>query len=63
MAEIRTFEKKLRTALNKKDKKASEECLVSFMSKIGQAAQKGRVRVQTASRKIARLSKQVAALQ
>lgn len=62
LAEIRTWEKKLRTSVSKKDKKASEELLVAFMSKIGKAAQKGRIRTQTASRKISRISRQIAAL-
>jgi len=62
LSEIRTWEKKLRTVLVKKDKKAAEGLLVSFMSKIGKAAQKGRVRTQTAARKISRISKQIAAL-
>lgn len=62
LGEIRTFEKKLRQSLVKKDKKASEELLVQFTSKIGKAAQKGRVKTETASRKISRLSRQVASL-
>lgn len=62
LSEIRTWEKKVRTSLATKDKKTSEALLVSFMSKIGKAAQKGRVRTQTASRRISRLSKQIAAL-
>lgn len=62
LAEVRTLEKRLRGALTQKDKKASEQLLVSFMSGIDKAAQKGRIRSETASRKIGRLSKQVAAL-
>lgn len=62
LAELRTFEKKLRTSVTNKDKKASEELLVSFMSKMNKAAQKGRIRTQTASRKISRISRQIAAL-
>jgi len=62
LAEVRTIEKKLRASVAKKDKKASEELLVTFMSRVGKAAQKGRVRTQTASRKISRISKQIAAL-
>lgn len=62
LAEIRTWERKLRGAIASKDKKACETVLAAFMSKIGKAAQKGRIRTQTASRKIARISKQIAAL-
>ena len=62
MGAIRTVEKKLRTSITKKDKKTSEELLISFASRIGKAAQKGRVRTETASRKIGRLSKAVHAL-
>jgi small subunit ribosomal protein S20 len=61
-AEIRTFEKKLRASFAKKDKTASTEMLTQFMSKIDKAAQKGRIRTQTAARKISRLSRQIAAL-
>jgi small subunit ribosomal protein S20 len=62
MAELRTFERKLRTSLDAKDKKVSEELLVAYMSKMDKAAQKGRVRTQTVSRKISRISRQIAAL-
>jgi small subunit ribosomal protein S20 len=62
LSEIRTWEKKLRASLGQKDKKASEALLVTFMSKIGKAAKKGRLRTQTASRRISRMSKQIAAL-
>jgi small subunit ribosomal protein S20 len=61
-AEIRTWERKVRTALSAKDKKASSELLIAFTSKVAKAAQKGRIRTQTASRKISRLSQQVGAL-
>lgn len=62
VATLRTFERKLRTAISKKDKKSSETLLVSFMSVVDKAAQKGRVRTQTAARKVSRLSKAVNAL-
>lgn len=61
-AEIRTLEKKLRKALGAKDKAESQKALVAFMSRVDKAAQKGRVKRETASRKVARLSKQVSAL-
>lgn len=62
LAEIRTCEKKLRAAMAKKDKKTSEELLVNYMSTMGKVAQKGRIRSQTAGRKIGRIAKQIAAL-
>jgi small subunit ribosomal protein S20 len=62
IAGVRTAEKKLRTALSQKDKAASEQALVTFMSVTGKAAQKGRVRTQTVARKISRISRQIAAL-
>ena len=62
LAELRTFERKLRTSVGAKDKKASEELLVAYMSKMGKAAQKGRIRTETVARKVGRISKQIAAL-
>ncbi len=62
MGTVRTLEKKLRKALAGKNKDESAKALVEFSSKLGKAAQKGRIPVQTASRKISRLSKQLAAL-
>ncbi|MBX3022075.1 MAG: 30S ribosomal protein S20 [Bdellovibrionales bacterium] len=59
---VRTLEKKLRKTLAGKNKEDSAKALVAFESSIAKAAQKGRVHVRTASRKISRLSKAVAAL-
>ena len=59
---IKTFEKKVRTALATKDAKAAGDALVGFASKIDKAAQKGIIPRKTASRKISRLSTQVSAL-
>ena len=62
LAGVRTIEKKLRAAITAKKKDEGQKALVEFMSVVSKAAQKGRVHTSTASRKIARLSKAVAAL-
>ena len=59
---VRTFEKKLRTAIAAKDSKSAPELLKSFSSKIDSAATKGVLHAKTAARKISRLSKQVSSL-
>jgi small subunit ribosomal protein S20 len=59
---VRSWEKKLRTAIASKDAKAAQQLLKDYTSKIGKAAQKGVVHVKNASRKVSRLSKQVSAL-
>ena len=56
---VRTFEKKLRTALADGDKKGAEAALKEYMSKVAKAATKGAVHARTAARKVSRLSKQV----
>jgi small subunit ribosomal protein S20 len=62
LKEVRTLEAKVRKTLAAKNKPESEKALVEFTSKVAKAAQKGRLKVQTASRKIGRLSAQVSAL-
>lgn len=62
MGEVRTLEKSVRKALAGKNKEEGEKALVLFSSKIGKAAQKGRIKFQTASRKISRLSKLVSSM-
>lgn len=62
MNTVRTFEKKLRTAIAAKDAKAAKAGLLAYTSKIDKAASKGVIAVKTASRKISRISKQVSAL-
>ncbi|MFK8138682.1 MAG: 30S ribosomal protein S20 [Bdellovibrionales bacterium] len=59
---VRTFEKSLREAIAGKDKPAAEKALVAYCSKLDKAASKGIVARNTASRKTARLSKQVSAI-
>ena len=56
---VRTFEKKLRKAINDKDATVAQELLVSYSSKMGKAAQKGLYHANTAARKIGRLAKAV----
>ena len=59
---VRTVERKLRKALATKNKADSEKTLIEFCSTIDKAAQKGRMKAATASRKVSRLSRQVSAL-
>ena len=59
---IRTLEKNLRTAITDKKKDEASKLLISFSSKSDKAAQKGYLHKNTSSRKISRLSSQVAAL-
>jgi small subunit ribosomal protein S20 len=62
MSEVRTVEKKLRKALGAKSKDDATKTLAEFMSVISKAAQKGRMKKETASRRVARVSAQIAAL-
>lgn len=59
---VKTFEKKVLVAIQKKDPKIAKDALVEFMSQIDKAAQKGAVHVKRAARRISSLSKQVAGL-
>lgn len=61
-AAVKTFEKKLRKAIEAKDPKMAITALKDFSKSIDKAAQKGILHVKTASRKISRLSKQVSSL-
>ena len=62
LSEIRNLERRVVKAIDGKNKEESNKALVAFMSKVGKAAQKGRIHTSTASRKVSRLSKRVAAL-
>jgi small subunit ribosomal protein S20 len=62
MNEVRTVEKKLRKSVAAKSKADAETNLVEFMSVMSKAAQKGRIKRETASRRIGRLATQVAGL-
>ncbi len=59
---VRTFEKKVRSAISTKDVKAAQDFLKMFSSKIDKAATKGVVHAKTAARKISRLSNQISSL-
>jgi small subunit ribosomal protein S20 len=59
---VTTFEKKLTAAIKGKDSKAAQAALVSFMSEIDKAAQKGVVHFKRAARRVSSLSRQVATL-
>ena len=56
---VRTSEKSLTKAILEKDAKSAKTLLSSYVSKIMKAAQKGALKKQTASRKVARLTAQV----
>jgi small subunit ribosomal protein S20 len=60
LSSVRTFERKLRTAIASGDKKAAEDALRAYMSKAQKAATKGVMHAKTAARKLSRLSKQAA---
>jgi len=62
MTEVRTAEKKVRKALTAKSKTDAQAGLVEFSSTIAKAAQKGRLKKETARRKISRIARQVSAL-
>lgn len=62
LSQVRTLEKRVRKALSGKNKEESAKALAAFESGVAKAAQKGRVHVRTASRKVSRLSKAVASL-
>lgn len=57
---IKTFEKKLRAAINEKNPKLAQELLRSLSSKLDKAAKSGVIHFKQASRKISRLSSQIA---
>ena len=59
---VTSFEKRVLTAIQSKDKKTAPAALVAFMSEIDRAAQKGAIHAKRASRRIASLSKQISAL-
>lgn len=58
-ASVRTWEKKLRTAIAGGDAAAAKTILSGYMSKITKAATKGVVHTKTASRKIARIAARI----
>ncbi len=59
---VKTWEKKVRTAVASKDAKAAQALLKDFTSVIGKAAQKGAVSVKSAARKVSRISAQISSL-
>lgn len=61
-ATVRTYEKKLRSAIEKSDASEAQTLFLAYSSKLGKAAQKGLYHANTASRKIGRLAKQVSQL-
>ena len=61
-SEFRSFIKRVKLAVEKKDAKAAKEALVAAKSKIDKAVSKGVLHRNSASRKISRLSRFVASL-
>ena len=62
LTEVRSLEKKLRKAIAAKSKDDSKAAFIQFASKVGKAAKTGRMKKETASRKVSRLSKLVSTL-
>ena len=62
LTEVRSIEKKLRKHIAAKSKDDSKAALIQFCSKVGKAAKNGRMKKETASRKISRLSRLVSSL-
>ena len=56
---LKTFEKKVRTAVEKKDPKMALDALKGFVSAFDKAASKGVVHAKKAARKVSRLSQLV----
>lgn len=59
---VKTFEKRLLTAVQTKDAKKAQAALVEFMGQMDKAAQQGVVHARKAARKISRLSKRVTSI-
>jgi small subunit ribosomal protein S20 len=59
---VKTLEKKVVVAIQKKDAKLAKDALVQFMSNVDKAAQKGAVHFKRAARRISSLSRQIAGL-
>jgi small subunit ribosomal protein S20 len=53
---LKTFEKRVRTAVEKKDQKLAAEALKTFVSAFDKAASKGIIHAKKAARKVGRLS-------
>lgn len=62
MGGVRTVEKALLKAIAGKKSDEAAKALATYMSKMGKAAQKGRIHFSTACRKISRLSKAVSGM-
>ena len=59
---VTTFEKKVAAAIEGGKADEAQKALVNFMSQIDRAAQKGVVHAKRASRRVSRLSRQIAQL-
>jgi small subunit ribosomal protein S20 len=59
VSQVKTFEKRVLSAIQKKDAAEAKKALVDFMSTVDRAAQKGAVHVKRAARRIGRLSAQI----
>ncbi len=58
-SQVKTIEKSVLVAIQKKDVESAKKALVTFMSTVDRAAQKGAVHVRRAARRISRLSAQI----
>ncbi len=58
-SQVKTIEKSVLVAIQKKDVESAKKALVTFMSTVDRAAQKGAVHVRRAARRIGRLSAQI----
>jgi small subunit ribosomal protein S20 len=63
LSSVRTWEKKLRKAIDSKDTKVARELLSTVMSKLDKAAKKGVIHARNASRKISRLSSRISSME
>ncbi|MGE3974971.1 MAG: 30S ribosomal protein S20 [Bdellovibrionales bacterium] len=63
LSSVRTWERKLRKAMDTKNVKEARELLGTVMSKLDKAAKKGVIHTRNASRKISRLSSRLSALE
>ena len=62
IGQVRTFEKKLRTAIAAGDKTGATTLLQDYMSKVTKASTKGVLHGKTAARKVSRLAARVSSI-
>ena len=62
VSQVRTWERKLRKAIEGKDKKSATTMLNTFMKVVDRAAKKGIIRTEHASRRISKVSQAISKL-